>query len=70
MRKNIFILSLLLIVTYSALAQKNLSSIKDPLEVVKLLGDKLIRDTPFKYKLIVAPINQKFDNIRFIDFGR
>lgn len=48
---------------------------KKPLEVVKSIGDKLIRDTPFRYRLEVAPCKQTFENVsvcgmRFVDFGR
>lgn len=48
---------------------------KKPLEAVKLIGDKLIRDTPFKYRMEVAPATQSFHNVtvegmQFVDFGR
>jgi unsaturated rhamnogalacturonyl hydrolase len=51
-------------------AQTNVSKIESPLEVVKLIGDKLIRDTPFKYKLGIAPINTTFQALNCVDFGR
>lgn len=40
-----------------------------------MIGDKLIRDTPFRYRLEVAPCKQTFENesvdgMRFVDFGR
>ena len=46
-----------------------------PLEIVKSIGDKLIRETPFRYRLEVAPCKQTFENVsvcglRFVDFGR
>jgi unsaturated rhamnogalacturonyl hydrolase len=45
------------------------------LDVVKTIGDKLIRDTPFRYRLEVAPVNHDFSNettggLQFVDFGR
>jgi rhamnogalacturonyl hydrolase YesR len=48
---------------------------KKPLDIVKNIGDKLIRDTPFRYCLEVAPCKQTFENenvcgMRFVDFGR
>ena len=43
---------------------------KKPLEAARLIGDKLIRDTPFAYRLEVAPNNGVFDRMHFIDFGR
>ena len=46
-----------------------------PLTVVQRIGDKLIRDTPFRYRLEVAPVNRSFSNetsggMQFVDFGR
>jgi unsaturated rhamnogalacturonyl hydrolase len=35
-----------------------------------LIGDKLIRDTPFAYRLEVAPNHPVFDRMQFVDFGR
>ncbi len=51
-------------------AQKNVSGMTDPLKVVKLIGDKLIRDTPFKFGLGLQGNNQTFNGLQFIDFGR
>ena len=51
-------------------AQQNVSGITDPLDVAKLIGDKLIRDTPFKYKLNLEENNPLFDGLHFVDFGR
>ena len=42
----------------------------DPLKMAALIGDKLIRDTPFAYRLDVAPNPRSFDRMRFVDFGR
>jgi len=42
----------------------------NPLDVVKKIGDKLIRETPFKYSLSVAQINPIFNGVQFVDFGR
>jgi rhamnogalacturonyl hydrolase YesR len=46
-----------------------------PLNIVRSIGDKLIRDTAFEYKLEVAPVNTSFtnetiDGLQFVDFGR
>jgi rhamnogalacturonyl hydrolase YesR len=43
---------------------------KQPLEAAKLIGDKLIRDTPFAYRLELAKNNGVFDRMEFVDFGR
>lgn len=43
---------------------------KNPLETVKKIGDKLIRDTPFEYRLEVKPIVQTLDRMHCVDFGR
>ena len=43
---------------------------KEPLKAAKLIGDKLIRETPFAYRLEVANNCGIFDRIHFVDFGR
>jgi rhamnogalacturonyl hydrolase YesR len=43
---------------------------KRPLETVRRIGDKLIRETPFEYRLGVAVPHQKLDRMHFVDFGR
>ncbi|MVM33172.1 hypothetical protein GO755_24240 [Spirosoma sp. HMF4905] len=54
----------------SELRQQNISALTNPLDVVKLIGDKLIRDTPFAYRLVRGPINHTFNDLQFVDFGR
>jgi unsaturated rhamnogalacturonyl hydrolase len=54
----------------SVSAQLILKNIKTPLDVVKTIGDKLIRETPFQYNLSVAAQNTLFNDMQFIDFGR
>ena len=69
--KNTTLITLLLFAcTFRLMAQPNVSAIVDPLEVVKLIGDKLVRDTPFKYRLTLPANNPKFDGMQFVDFGR
>jgi rhamnogalacturonyl hydrolase YesR len=71
MKKIILITFLSLILVFSAISSNpNVLKIKDPLEVICLIGDKLIRDTPFKYRLEVQSVKTKFDNIICVDFGR
>ncbi|WP_019991243.1 glycoside hydrolase family 88/105 protein [Rudanella lutea] len=41
-----------------------------PLAVVKRIGDKLIRDTPFRYQLVPRPVGQTFNGLHVVDFGR
>ena len=41
-----------------------------PIEIVSRIGDKLIRETPFKYRLTIKPNNNSFNKLEFIDFGR
>lgn len=45
------------------------------LKSIKRIGDKLIRDTPFRYRLELAPVRSRWQNetmegMQFIDFGR
>ena len=43
---------------------------ESPVTTVQRIGDKLIRNTPFAYKLVLFPENNKFNYLKFIDFGR
>jgi len=43
---------------------------KSPLDTVRSIGDKLIRETPFEYCLRVAPVAPLLDRMHFVDFGR
>lgn len=52
------------------LAQNSVSEIQEPLSVVKLIGDKLIRTTPFAYRIKPATVSKKLDGLHFVDFGR
>ena len=42
----------------------------DPLIVVQRIGDKLIRETPFRYRLRTAGINTRLNGLHHVDFGR
>jgi unsaturated rhamnogalacturonyl hydrolase len=41
-----------------------------PLAVAKRIGDKLIRETPFRYRLTQPPLNKTFDDLKVVDFAR
>lgn len=43
---------------------------RTPLEVVESIGNKLIRNTSFQYRLIVNPNKDKFSDIQIVDFSR
>ncbi len=43
---------------------------KSPLKTVRRIGDKLIRDTPFEYRLEVKPVVHSLDRMHCVDFGR
>ena len=45
-------------------------TVNESLKVVQRIGDKIIRETPFKYRLEVAPVDSVFDDVEFINFGR
>jgi len=70
MKNRLITLVLLIVAGFNLQAQQNVSKISDPLEVVRIIGDKLIRDTPFKYRLTIADNNQLFNGLHFVDFGR
>lgn len=71
MKKYLFILAFICIPLLTAFAKRTeVSNTDDPLTVAKLIADRLIRVTPFNYKLVVAPNNKIFNNVQFVDFGR
>lgn len=41
-----------------------------PLDIVRKIGDRLIRETPFEYRLEAAPVVRTLDRMHFVDFGR
>jgi rhamnogalacturonyl hydrolase YesR len=48
---------------------------KNVLTTIQRIGDKLIRDTPFRYRLELAPVRTAWQNVtteglQFVDFGR
>jgi unsaturated rhamnogalacturonyl hydrolase len=43
---------------------------KSPLAIVRSIGDKLIRDTPFEYRLEVKAVAHSLDRMHCVDFGR
>jgi rhamnogalacturonyl hydrolase YesR len=43
---------------------------RSPLSVATTIGDKLIKETPFKYRLIVPAISTIFNDVQAIDFGQ
>ena len=73
MAKNIFLCCFMSLLTISCMHKTetpNVSNIDNPLDVVKLVGDKLIRDTPFKYCLVLANPGKQFASMQTIDFTR
>ena len=58
------------LLAFSSFAQKNTTALESPLEVIKLIGNKLIKETPFKYQLSVALPNKTFNGVQVVDFGR
>lgn len=40
-----------------------------PVDKIKRIGDKLIRETPFAYRLVLPARDQRFDDLNFVDFG-
>lgn len=43
---------------------------RTPLQVAKSIGDKLVKETPFNYKLTLVKPNHLFNDIQVIDFAR
>ena len=63
-------ITLFILIATSSIAQKSTELIESPLEVLKLVGNKLVKETPFKYQLSVGTPNKVFNGVQSIDFGR
>ncbi len=71
MNTKIYIYTVLLLLSISSASAANeVKPVKSPLEVVQLIGDKLIRETPFRYRLELAPNSPEFNKVKFVNFGR
>lgn len=68
MKKLILLCAILPIILFAR--ESNMVNVQNPLEVIQTIGDKLIRETPFKYRLELAANNKVFNNLKFINFGR
>ncbi|WP_205195675.1 glycoside hydrolase family 105 protein [Chitinophaga sp. Cy-1792] len=69
MKKCISTLLLGLLLVNVGMAQ----SVKEdlhPVDKIKQIGDKLIRETPFAYRLVLTARNQRFNGLTFVDFGK
>jgi rhamnogalacturonyl hydrolase YesR len=70
MKKGILLSIVFLLYQSPLIAQTGGKLPESPLAVAKIIGDKLIRETPFKYRLSVAMNNPTFNGLQFVDFGR
>ncbi|WP_106831390.1 glycoside hydrolase family 88/105 protein [Parabacteroides pacaensis] len=52
------------------ISQEKVNPSMRALEVACLIGDKLVRETPFAYKLELENNNNVFNGIQMVDFGR
>ncbi len=60
----------LLLLGSQTFAQSPSLSQEKPLTIVKIVADKIVRETLFKFQLVLAPNTSQFDCIQFVDFGR
>lgn len=68
-KKYISTLLFVLLMVSSGTAQL-LKEDPHPVDKIKKIGDKLIRETPFAYRLILPARNQRFNGLCFVDFGK
>jgi len=68
MKKLILLCAILPLTLFAR--ESNMVSVQNPLEVVQTIGDKLVRETPFKYRLELAGNEKSFDKMKFVNFGR
>lgn len=68
MKKLVGFLLFLSLSTYAT--NSNVTNIEDPLDVIELIGNKLINETPFRYRLELASNDKSFDKMQSVNFGR
>lgn len=69
MKKAIKSLIPLLFVSFTVFAQKNNTG-NNPIYYARLIGDKLIKETPFKYNLTVFKNSSIFNGLQSVNFER
>lgn len=71
MKKSVIFSFYIILLPFICIHAKNMNTEnKTPLEVVEAIGDKLIRETPFRYRLELASNNPEFCKMKFVNFGR
>ena len=72
MKRNYLSCALLwiLVVVFRQNGGSQSMALYDPMEMAKAIGDKLIKETPFRYRIKAAGINTKLDGLHLVDFGR
>lgn len=68
MKKYISTLLFVLLMLATGKAQQGKEGPR-PVDKIKKIGDKLIRETPFAYRLISPARNPRFNGLNFVDFG-
>jgi unsaturated rhamnogalacturonyl hydrolase len=67
---KIFAIISLMLFGANVLAQKKTIKKESPLVLAKIIGNKLIKDTPFKYNLSVLKNNPVFNGLQQVNFQR
>lgn len=70
MMKKYFSILLFALLAAGSVTAQSLNEGPRPVDEIKKIGNKLIRETPFAYRLILPARNQRFNNLCFVDFGR
>jgi rhamnogalacturonyl hydrolase YesR len=68
--RKIILLLIVACLEMQLMAQVDCNQSARPLDIARLIGDKLVRETPFAYRLELASDSKIFDGIQMIDFGR
>jgi hypothetical protein len=66
--------SLIILITFLIQANCGICQVRQdhvsPIDYAELIGNKLIRETPFQYKYALNVDNQTFNGMQFVNFGR
>ena len=70
MRRTCKLIPALLVLAGTVLTQRTVFSQQQPLTLIKTVADKIVRETPFKFQLVVPPSVKDFDFVQHVDLGR
>lgn len=70
MRKKSKLIPAVILLAGTLLTYREGLAQEQPLTLIKTVADKIVRETPFQFRLVVPPNANNFDFVQHVDFGR